>query len=52
MSRSLLADVLIFEALCADATVHPSVALENVNVCRALDRRDWDEVERILEIEF
>jgi len=48
----LLADVLIFEALCATATVHPSIALENENVCRALDRRDWTEVERILETEF
>lgn len=48
----LLADVLIFESLCAEATVHPSVALENENVRRALDRRDWDEVTRILETEF
>jgi hypothetical protein len=48
----LLANVLIFEALCEAATVHPSVALENENLCRALDRRAWDEVERLLETEF
>lgn len=50
--QSLLADMLMFEALCETATVASSVALENVNVCRALDRRDWDDVERILGTEF
>lgn len=41
-----------FAELCEKYSVHPAVALENVQIQQALANRDDAEVERILREEF